>query len=168
MEEAGCSRRKCCSNEIAGISSETDCRKFTVYDCFWQERGSSSRAHSGQSKQSSRHSGTHSMDVDEAPPASDADVCIPAASSSARRASAPVSGCELLSKLSHCFHLFVCVCALLDRFDKLTANILGSFQLFFPSSLIFSSSRLLCVLHECSPDLVTSVNPHFGSSTGPR
>lgn len=81
-----------------------------VCDCFWQERGSSSRAHSGQSKQSSRHSGTHSMDVDEAPPASDADVCIPAASSSARRASAPVSGCELLSKLSHCFHVCVCVC----------------------------------------------------------
>lgn len=80
-----------------------DYRKFTLFDCFWQERGSSSRAHSGQSKQSSRHSGTHNMDMDDVPPASDADVCIPAASSSARRASAPVSGCQLLSKLSHCF-----------------------------------------------------------------
>lgn len=90
--------------------------------CFWQERGSGTRAHSGQSKQGSRHSGAHSMDVDDAPPASDGDVCIPAASSAARLASAPVSGGGLLSKLSHCFH--ACTGPLLDRFDKSSIHIL--------------------------------------------
>lgn len=110
------------------LAVKRDYRKFTVCDCFWQERGSSARAHSGQSKQSSRHSGTHSMDVDDVPPASDADVCITAASSSARRASAPVSGCELLSKLSPCFHLFVCL--LLDRFDQMYCDLSDFFPLF--------------------------------------
>lgn len=87
------------------LAAQMDYKKFTACDCLWQERASSTRAHSGQSKQGSRHSGTHSMDVDDAPPASDADVCIPAASSSARLASAPVSGGGLLTKLSHCSHL---------------------------------------------------------------
>lgn len=114
------------------LAVKMDCRKFTVYDCFWQERGSSTRGHSGQSKQSSRHSSTHSMDVDDVPPASDADVCIPAASSSARRASAPVSGCELLSKLPHCFRLFVC--PLLDRFDN--GKCIVMFPTFFPPLFI--------------------------------
>lgn len=123
------------------LGVEMGCRKLTVYDCFWQERGSSSRAHSGQSKQSSRHSGTHSMDVDDVPPASDADVCIAAASSSARRASAPVSGCKLLSKLSHCFHLFLG--PLLDQFDKC----IGIFLTFFsPSPLILCASGLKKVI----------------------
>ncbi|XP_073323850.1 death-inducer obliterator 1 isoform X2 [Pagrus major] len=49
----------------------------------------SARAHSGQSKLGNRHdSGSHSMDMEDAPPTSDADVCISATTSSARMASA--------------------------------------------------------------------------------
>lgn len=91
------------------LALEMDCKKLTVYDCFWQERGSGTRAHSGHSKQGSRHSGTHSMDVDDVPPASDADVCIPAASSSARMASAPVSGGGLLFLNFHTVYTFAWV-----------------------------------------------------------
>ncbi|XP_042261447.1 death-inducer obliterator 1-like isoform X2 [Thunnus maccoyii] len=49
----------------------------------------SARSHSGQSKLGSRHdSGSHSLDMEDAPPTSDADVCISATTSSARMASA--------------------------------------------------------------------------------
>lgn len=82
---------------------------FTVCDCLWQERGSGARTHSGHSKQGGRHSGTHSMDVDDVPPASDADVCIPAASSSTRMASAPVSGGGLLFLNFHTVYTFAWV-----------------------------------------------------------
>ena len=50
-----------------------------------------------QSKLGKRHdSGSHSMDMDDAPPTSDADVCISATSSASRMGSATVSGGELL------------------------------------------------------------------------
>ncbi|KAM9759815.1 death-inducer obliterator 1 isoform 2-T2 [Menidia menidia] len=48
-----------------------------------------SRGHSGQSRLGSRHdSGSHSMDLEDAPPTSDADVCISATTSASRFASA--------------------------------------------------------------------------------
>ncbi|CAK6958397.1 death-inducer obliterator 1 isoform X1 [Scomber scombrus] len=47
------------------------------------------RSHSGQSKLGNRHdSGSHSLDMEDAPPTSDADVCISATTSSARMTSA--------------------------------------------------------------------------------
>ncbi|XP_035518443.1 death-inducer obliterator 1 isoform X2 [Morone saxatilis] len=49
----------------------------------------SSRTHSGQSKLGNRHdSGSHSFDMEDAPPTSDADVCISTTTSSTRMASA--------------------------------------------------------------------------------
>lgn len=54
----------------------------------------------GHSRHGSRHDpmGPHAIDVDDAPPPSDADVCIPATSSAPRSASAlaAVSGGNLL------------------------------------------------------------------------
>ncbi|XP_054472335.1 death-inducer obliterator 1 [Anoplopoma fimbria] len=47
----------------------------------------SARAHSGHSKLGNRHD-SHSMDLDDAPPTSDTDVCISATASSSRMASA--------------------------------------------------------------------------------
>lgn len=82
-----------------------------MYDCYsvfcrlLQTQSPSARAHSGQSKLGNRHdSGSHSMDMEDAPPTSDADVCISANTSSARMASAAVSG-GMLSFLS--FHTFL-------------------------------------------------------------
>lgn len=82
-----------------------------MYDCYsvfcrlLQTQSPSARAHSGQSKLGNRHdSGSHSMDMEDAPPTSDADVCISANNSSARMASAAVSG-GMLSFLS--FHTFL-------------------------------------------------------------
>ncbi|CAJ1051365.1 death-inducer obliterator 1-like isoform X6 [Xyrichtys novacula] len=53
-----------------------------------QAHSPSSRVHSGQFKQGNRHdSGSHSMEVEDAPPTSDADVCISTTTSSTRMAS---------------------------------------------------------------------------------
>lgn len=66
-----------------------------------QAQSPSSRAHSGHSRLSSRND-SHSVDMEDAPPASDADVCISANTSSSRMASA-VSGSMLFFSSFHTF-----------------------------------------------------------------
>ncbi len=75
---------------------------YSICCCLLQAQSPSARAHSGQSKLGNRHdSGSNSMDIEDAPPTSDADVCISTTSSSARMASAAVSAGKLSFRSFH-------------------------------------------------------------------
>lgn len=64
-----------------------------MYCDLLHKQSPSARAHSGHARLGNRRdSGAYGMDIEDAPPTSDTDVCIPAITSSAHMASAAVSG----------------------------------------------------------------------------
>lgn len=165
-------------------------RVHSVY-CLLQEQPPSVRVQSGQSKLGSRHdSVSHNMDIDDAPSASDADVCISATTSSARMASAAVSG-GMVSFLSfHTFFTFAWVLDTLYCYSSLTVSfkilafIISGLKLWLHQSCInstilqdFNKKRNLKWANFGSPSsvdlFVVSTGPgwdsvHFGSALSCR
>lgn len=94
------------SRELAALQDVLCC--FSVIGCPPpQGQSPGARAHSGHSKLGNRHdAGPHSMDMEDAPPTSDTDVCNSAATSASRMASAAVSGGMLSSFNFHTLFLF--------------------------------------------------------------